>query len=83
MRPIEVELNLPAGVTLVSGKQKQEIGHLEGRSNKISILWNSPSPTDNRTSLEWVVSSPQAAQLELTVRSQRAGTLRRSIVLTE
>ncbi len=83
VRPIEVELSLPAGVTLVSGKQKQEIGHLEGRSNKISILWRSPSPTDNRTYLEWIVSGPEAAQLELTVRSQRAGTLRRSLVLAD
>lgn len=83
VRPIEVELSLPPGVTLVSGKQKQEIGHLEGRSNKISILWRSPSPTDNRTYLEWVVSGPEAAQLELTVRTQRAGTLRCSIVLAE
>lgn len=83
VRPIEVELSLPAGVTLVSGKQKQEIGHLEGRSNKISTRWRSPSPTDNRTYLEWVVSGSEAAQLELTVRTQRAGTLRRSIVLVE
>jgi hypothetical protein len=83
VRPIEVELSLQAGVTLVSGKQKQQIAHLEGRSNKISILWSSPSPTDNRTSLEWVVSGPEAAQLELIVRAQRAGTLRSSIVLGE
>jgi murein tripeptide amidase MpaA len=81
VRPIEVELTLPEGITLVSGKQKQEIGHLEGRSNKISILWSSPSPTDNRTQLEWVVSGPEHAQCELIVRAVRAGTLRRSIVL--
>ncbi len=83
VRPIEIELSLPAEVTLISGKPKQEIEHLEGRSNKLFNWFTGSSPTDNRTSLEWVVSGPAAAQVGLTVRAQRAGTLRRTISLGE
>jgi murein tripeptide amidase MpaA len=83
VRPIEVELILPAGVQLVSGKRQQGIGHLEGRSNKISVLWNTPSPTDNRTALEWVVSGPAGTQIELVVRAQRAGTVRQTVDLSQ
>ena len=79
--PIEVEISLPAEVTLISGKQKQEIEHLEGRSNKLFNWWSDNTPTDNRTSLEWVVSGLPTALVELTVRAQRAGTLRRTISL--
>jgi hypothetical protein len=65
----------------ICSKQKQEIEHLEGRSIKLFNWLTCSSPTDNRTNLEWVVSSPAAGQVELTVRAQRAGTLRRTISL--
>ena len=81
VRPIEVSIDLPAEVTLISGKQWQEIEHLEGRSNKLFNWFTDSSPTDNRSSLEWVVSGPATAQVELTVRAQRAGTLQRTIPL--
>ena len=74
-------MSLPAEVTLISGKQKQEIGHLEGRSNKLFNWWSDNTPTDDRTSLEWMVSGLPTALVELTVRAQRAGTLRRTISL--
>src|SRR5579859_557701 len=83
VRPLEAELSLPDGAKLISGKARQEMGHLEGRSNK---LWNwfvGSSPTDNRCKLDWVVTGPAGAQLTLTVSSQRAGTLRQEIVLKE
>ena len=39
VRPVRLELELPAGATLVGGKQKQEIGQLEGRSNKLEVAY--------------------------------------------
>jgi murein tripeptide amidase MpaA len=81
VRPIEVELTGAQGVEIVTGARWQEAGHLEGRSNKIWNWWASGSPTDNRLKLEWVVRGPAGAQLNLTVRAQRAGTLRREIRL--
>jgi murein tripeptide amidase MpaA len=81
VRPIEVELTLARGVEIVTGARWQEVGHLEGRSNKIWNWWAAGSPTDNRLKLEWVVRGPAGAQLNLTVRAQRAGTLCREIRL--
>jgi hypothetical protein len=52
---------------------------MNGRSNKLFNWFTGSSPTDNRTNLEWVVSSPAAEQVKLTVRAQRAGTLRRRL----
>jgi len=81
VRAMEVELTLPEGVQLVTGERWQEVGQLEGRSNKIWNSWAAGSPTDNRIKLEWVVRGPAGAQVRLTVRAQRAGTLSREIRL--
>ncbi|HLL78587.1 MAG TPA: M14 family metallopeptidase [Ktedonobacteraceae bacterium] len=81
VRPIEVELRLPESASLVSGERWQPIGQLEGRSNKIWNWWSSASPTDNRRKVEWVLKGAPGTQVELTVRAQRAGTLRRTITL--
>jgi hypothetical protein len=78
VRPIEVEMSLPEGTTLVSGERRQDIGQLEGRSNK--LFW-SDSPTDNQRKVEWVLKGTPRANVELTVRSQRAGTIHRTIPL--
>ncbi|MGH2479176.1 MAG: carboxypeptidase, partial [Ktedonobacteraceae bacterium] len=37
VRAIEAELIVPEGVEILAGKRRQEVGQLEGRSNKI---WN-------------------------------------------
>ena len=81
VRPIEAELSLPEGITVVSGKQKQELGQLEGRSNKIKLSFSFPSPTDNRSKVEWVLKGAADSTVQLTVRSQRAGTLHYTFAL--
>ena len=81
VRPIEVELTLPEGISLVSGQLRQEAGHLEGRSNKVWMRGASSSPSDNLCKIEWVLKGLPKATVDVTVRSQRAGVVRRSIVL--
>jgi hypothetical protein len=81
VRPIEVELTLPEGISLVSGQLRQDMGHLEGRSNKVWARGAGGSPTDNLCKIEWVLKGPLRATVDVTVRSQRAGVVRRSIVL--
>ena len=81
VRPIEIELRLPEGVTLIGGEQKQEVGQLEGRSNKLFTVFNSGSPTDNRCKIEWVLKGVAGSSVELTIRSQRAGTIHKTLVL--
>ena len=81
-RPVRVELALPEGVRLNSGQAKTELGHLEGRSGKLSVSTiYAASPTDNRAWTEWVLRGPSGADVQVQVLSDRAGTLRESVVL--
>ena len=81
VRPIEAELTLPEGMSIVSGERRQELGQLEGRSNKLWRWWTSSTPTDNRCKVEWVLQGQPGAQAQLTVRSSRAGTVRKTFTL--
>jgi len=80
VRPVRVELDLPEGVEVLSGKRRSEMGHLEGRSNKFYVMYGA-SPTDNRARLEWVVEGPKGARVGIRVLSERAGSLKREVVL--
>jgi len=80
-RPVMVDLELPDSITLINGKQRLELGHLEGRSNKLSTAYYSTSPTDNRAHAQWVLQAPAGARINLQVRSDRAGMLHREVVL--
>jgi len=82
VRPIRAELVLPEGASLVSGKSRQEAGHLEGRSNKMyaSMIWAS-SVTDNRQKIEWVVQAETGSVAKVRVLSERAGRLEKELIL--
>ena len=81
-RPVRVELEVPAGVSLTSGQAKTELGHLEGRSGKLAVSSiYAASPTDNRAWAEWVLRGPAGVEVGVQVLSDRAGTLRESVVL--
>lgn len=83
VRPVRLELEVGAGGELIAGRQKTEIGQLEGRSNKLEMsdLW-AGSPTDNRGKAEWVIAAPAGATLRLRAVSERGGTLTRTVTLT-
>jgi len=81
-RPVRVELSLPAGASLVTGQVRQELGHLEGRSNKLDVDANfDASPTDNRGRLQWSLKAQPGQKLLVRVLSERAGTLEKEITL--
>jgi murein tripeptide amidase MpaA len=76
VREIEVDINLPEGARLVSGKQKTKAGQLEGRDSKgATSIWES-DPTTDRAKIEWVIDAPQGGQVGITAAHQRAGTVR-------
>ncbi len=81
-RPVRVELELPEGAQLTSGKRREELGHLEGRSNKLEVgTTGAESPTDNRARLEWVIKAASGSRLRVMILSERAGTISREVVL--
>jgi murein tripeptide amidase MpaA len=80
VRPIEVVLTLPESVTLISGSLKQEIPHLEGRSNK--AFSSLAAGIDYRHHLQWVVKGPKGAVIEVTAYAERAGTVQTTLTLS-
>ena len=81
VRPVRLELELGDGMELVGGKQKSEIGQLEGRSNKLAVSQFESSPTDNRGKAEWVVRFTGGGTLRVKAISERGGTLTSAISL--
>lgn len=82
VRPVRLEVTLPTGATLVGGKQKQEIGQLEGRSNKLDVSFGD-SPTDNRGKAEWLIHAPAGGALTLRAVAERGGTLVKDLSLSQ
>lgn len=79
-RPVRAELELPNGVILSSGQPKTEMGHLEGRSGKLSVSTIfTASPTDNRAWAEWILRGRSDAEVKVRSRSARAGSLEDSV----
>lgn len=82
VRPVRVELDLPNEVKLLNGKRRLELGHLEGRSNKMGVSATyASSPTDNRARAEWVFSAPHGTTLNIKILSERAGTIKHAVIL--
>ncbi|HEY0605792.1 MAG TPA: M14 family metallopeptidase [Herpetosiphonaceae bacterium] len=81
VRPIRVELVLADDMTLEVGERRQDIGQLEGRSNKV-MLWGGSVSNDNLTHVDWLVRAPNGGSVTVAALAQRAGTARGSVELT-
>jgi murein tripeptide amidase MpaA len=85
VRGLVAELELPAGGTLMTGKAREELGHLEGRAYQPTVPsswtgWDADT-TDDRAKVEWVVRAPAGSIINLTARHERAGTVRAEVRL--
>jgi hypothetical protein len=79
VRPVEVEVTLPEGASLISGESELDLGHLTGRSALEGNSWKEPSffaglPSDYARRVVWIIHGP--GPIEVEVRSEKAGTLR-------
>ena len=81
VQPVRLELALPEGASIKGGKPRQEIGHLEGRSNKLQVAYYEASPTDNRGLAEWLIHAPAGGVLTVSAIAERGGTIRRQVTL--
>ncbi len=80
--PIEVELELPDGARVVTGKAREEAGQLEGRVESRAVLWwGVDLSTNDLAKLEWVVEAPSGSNVGVVARHQRAGTARATLTL--
>jgi murein tripeptide amidase MpaA len=83
VRPIEVTLELPQGARVVSGKEREEAGQLNGRIEHRNIYWwgTDVFSTSDRTKVEWVVEARPGSRVGVVARHERAGTVRSQLTL--
>lgn len=79
VKPIKVSLFLAEGTTLISGEKEQEIGHLEGRSNK--AFSNLAKGYDYRCTVEWVIKGTSGSPIEIIAKGERSGTVKTQLTL--
>jgi murein tripeptide amidase MpaA len=82
VRAIEVQLELPQGAKVVTGKERQEAGQLEGRVERRSpYFWNTDLSTSDLTKVDWVVEAAAGSRVGVVARHERAGTVRADLTL--
>ena len=84
-KPVLAEIKLPDGAELVTGHEKVDLGHLEGRSAKLLLprVIGADVVDKTRSSVEWVIKTKTDEPLEVTIetRCPRAGTDRKKVIL--
>ena len=78
VRPLEVEIELPDGMTLVSGQKRAEVGQLTGRALKLRP-YDTEDTTTDQARAEWVIHAPQGGSITITASHLRAGKVTRTI----
>ena len=82
VRPLEAEITLPEGGKVIGGERKVELGQLDGRVQRRSLLWWATNDaTSDRAKVEWVVEAAAGSTVTVEARHQRAGTVRRDLTL--
>ena len=80
-RGVIAEINLPKGASLESGKQREELGELEGRAYKPVNPDEGDEGTSDRVKVEWVVKAKKGSKVKLTAKHDRAGVVKVNVVL--
>jgi hypothetical protein len=75
------EILLPRGASLESGKEREELGELEGRAYKNAVVDELAEGTSDRVKVEWVVRAKKGTKVQLIARHDRAGIVREEVVL--
>jgi hypothetical protein len=83
VRELEVDIVLPEGARLISGKKKTKVGQLSGRDDRqVFAIWSNDS-TKERVKLEWVIYAPEGGQAKIKAVHPRAGTVRTTVDFDE
>jgi murein tripeptide amidase MpaA len=80
-RGVIAEIILPKGASLELGKDRDELGELEGRAYKNAFVDELAEGTLDRVKVEWVVRAKKGTKVQLIARHDRAGVVREEVVL--
>lgn len=83
VRPVVAELDLPPGAEVLSGRRRDEVGHLEGRYRpEAGFGGYAADTTEDRVKVEWVLKAPVDTEITVIARQDRAGWVRVPLLLT-
>jgi len=80
-RGVIAEITLPKGASLESGKERKELGELEGRAYKTAFADELAAGTSDRVKVEWVVKAKKGSKVRLLAKHDRAGVVKVDVVL--
>src|SRR5215207_942766 len=80
-RGVIAEITLPKGGTLESGREREELGELEGRAYKAAFTDELAESTSDRVKVDWVVRAKKGSKIKLLAKHDRAGVVMEEIVL--
>jgi murein tripeptide amidase MpaA len=80
-RGVIAEIQLPKGGSLQAGKEREELGELEGRAHKPAMLGEFGDDTSDRVKVEWVVKAKKGSKVKLTARHERGGRIHTEVAL--
>ena len=80
-RGVIAQIQLPRGASLQSGKEREELGELEGRAYKTVIPDETDEGTSDRVKVEWVVKGKKGSKVRLMAKHDRAGLVKVDVVL--
>jgi hypothetical protein len=72
-RGVIAEITLPKGASLESGKEREELGELEGRAYKTAFIDELNEGTTDRVKVEWVVKAKRGTKVKLLAKHDRQG----------
>ncbi|HMB22263.1 MAG TPA: M14 family metallopeptidase, partial [Anaerolineales bacterium] len=80
-RGVIAEIALPNGAALQSGKEREELGELDGRAYKPVSPDETEESTTERVKVEWVVKAKKGTKVKLIAQHCRAGVVRAEVIL--
>lgn len=80
-RGVIAEITLPKGTSLQSGKEREELGELEGRAYKTAFADEAEESTNERVKVDWVVKAKKGTKVKILAKHDRAGVVREEVVL--
>jgi murein tripeptide amidase MpaA len=80
-RGVIAEITLPKNAALQSGKEREELGELEGRAYKPVNADEYGEGTTDRVKVEWVIKAKKGTKVKMTAKHDRCGMVKTEIIL--
>lgn len=80
-RGVIAEITLPKNAALQSGKEREELGELEGRAYKPVNADEYGEGTTDRVKVEWVIKAQKGTKVKMTAKHDRCGMVKTEIIL--